>query len=117
MVLLKYSSNFWRTLEMPLSNCEVNLFLTWSENCVIGYNNVSYQGVIFEITQTKPYVPVVTLSAQDHSKLLTQLKSGFKRTINWNICFGINNKGYYLRNVEIRDYKVTIDGETFLINQ
>ena len=42
------------------------------------------QGTTFTITDTKLYVPVVTLSTQDNAKLLEQLKSGFKRTINWN---------------------------------
>ena len=84
MVPLKYLSNFWRTLEMPLINCEVNLILTWSANCVIVSTNVANQGATFTITETKLYIPVVTLSTQDHAKLLTQLKSGFKRTINWN---------------------------------
>ena len=81
---LKYLSNFWRTFEMPLINCEVNLLLTWSANCVIIYTNVANQNPTFEITETKLYVPVVTLSTQDNAKLLPQLKSGFKRTINWN---------------------------------
>ena len=81
IVPLKYLSNFWRTLEMPLINCEVNLLLTWSRDCVI--TNSTGAGK-FEITETKLYVPVVTLSAQDNVKLLQQLKSGFKRTINWN---------------------------------
>ena len=84
MVLLKYLSNFWRTLEILLINCEVNLILTWSENCFIVYNNDANQGATFEIPGTKLYVPVVTLSTQDDPKLLTQLKSGFKRNINWN---------------------------------
>ena len=35
VVPLKYLSNFWRTLNMPLINCEINLILTWSENCVL----------------------------------------------------------------------------------
>ena len=81
MVPLKYLSNFWRTLEMPLINCEVNLILTWSKDCVI--TNSTGAGK-FKITETKLYVPVVTLSTQDNAKLLQQLKSGFKRTINWN---------------------------------
>ena len=81
IVPLKYLSNFWRTLEMPLINCEVNLLLTWSRDCVI--TNSTGAGK-FEITETKLYVPVVTLSAQDNAKLLQQLKSGFKRTINRN---------------------------------
>ena len=81
IVPLKYLSNFWRTLEMPLINCEVSLFLTWSSTCVI--TNSTGEGR-FTITDTKLYVPVVTLSTQDNAKLLQQLKSGFRRTINWN---------------------------------
>ena len=81
VVLLKYLSNFYRTLEMPLINCEVNLILTWSSTCVI---NDSKGVEKFSITDTKLYVPVVTLSKQDNAKFLPQLKSGFKRTINWN---------------------------------
>ena len=81
IVSLKYLSNFWRTLEMPLINCEVNLILTWSTTCVI---TDSTDAGRFEITDTKLYVPVVTLSTQENSKLLQQLKSGFKRVIYWN---------------------------------
>ena len=81
IVPLKYLSNFWRTLEMPLINCEVSLFLTWSSTCVI--TNSTGEGR-FTITDTKLYVPVVTLSTQDNAKLLQQLKSGFKRIINWS---------------------------------
>ena len=84
IVPLKYISNFWRTFEVPLINCEVNLILTWSANCVLIYTNVANQNPTFEITETKLYVPVVTLSTQDNAKLLPQLKSGFKRTISWN---------------------------------
>ena len=79
MVPLKYLSNFWRTLEMPLINCKVNLIFTWSSTCVI--TNSTDAGT-FEITDTKLYVPVVTLSTQENTKLLQQLKSGFKRVIN-----------------------------------
>ena len=81
MVSLKYLSNFWRTLEMPLINCEVNLILTWSSTCVI---TDSTGAGTFEITDTKRYVPVVTLSTQENAKLLQQLKSVFERVINWN---------------------------------
>ena len=81
MVPLKYLSNFWRTLEMPLINCEVSFILTWSSTCVI--TNSTGAGT-FAITDTKLYVPVIFLSEQDNSKLLQQLKSGFKRVINWN---------------------------------
>ena len=92
-------SNFLRTLDIPLINCEVSLTLTWSGNCVItskttretdsdsetavaGINNPI--NVVFKITECKLYVPVVTLSAEDDNKLLEQLKTGFKRTITWN---------------------------------
>ena len=81
IVPLKYLSNFWRSLEMSLINCEVYLILTWSWDCVI--TNSTDEGK-FAITETKLYVSVVTLSTQDNAKLLQQLKSGFKRTINWN---------------------------------
>ena len=66
---------------MPLINCEVNLTLTWSLTCVV--TNSTGAGT-FAITETKLYVPVVTLLTQDNCKLLQQLKSGFKRTVNWN---------------------------------
>ena len=66
---------------MPIINCEVELILTWSKNCVI--TNSMGEGK-FAITETKLYVPVATLSTQDNVKLLQQLKSGFKRKINWN---------------------------------
>ena len=84
MVPLKYLSNFWRTLEMPLINCEVNLILTWSSTCVIVSTGNANQAATFEITDRKLYVPVVTLSTQENTTFLQQLKSGFKRVINWN---------------------------------
>ena len=84
MVPLKYLSNFWRTLEMPLINCEVNLILTWSSTCVLVSTNIQNQNARFAITDTKLYVPAVTLSTQENTKFLQQLKSGFKRVINWN---------------------------------
>ena len=84
MVPLKYLSSFWRTLEMPLINCEVNLILTWSSTCVIASVILANQAATFEITDTKLYVPVVTLSTQENTKFLQQLKSGFKGVINWN---------------------------------
>ena len=149
MVPLNYLSNFLRTLEMPLINCEINLILTWATNCVIVSTNVSNQNATFAITDTKLYVPVVTLSTQDNSKLLQQLESGFKGVINWNKYLskpdllaqnpnlnhlvepsfqGVNRlfvlafendtqrtsaKGFYLANVEIKDYNVMINGENF----
>ena len=131
MVPLKYLSNFWRTLEMPLINCEtINCeSLTWSSICII--TNSTGAG-IFKMTNTKFYVPAVTLSAQDNSKLLQQLKSELlARNTNLNHLFepsfqGINRHfilafendtqrtshfGYYLPNVELKDCDIMINGE------
>ena len=63
-VPLKYLSNFWRALEMPLINCEINFILIWSNRCFIIDNPISGQEPTFTITDTKLYVPVVTLSTQ-----------------------------------------------------
>ena len=99
VVPLKYLSNFWRTLDMALINCEVSLTLTWSENCVLTsqatrdadpdadpavheINNPI--NATFKIKDTKLYVPLVTLSAENDNKSLEQLKTEFKRTIAWN---------------------------------
>ena len=84
MVPLKYLGNFWKTIEKPLINCEINLDLNWSKNCVIVATDVANQGATFSTTDTKLFVPVVTLSPQDNTKLLERLKSDFKGTINWN---------------------------------
>ena len=99
-VLLKYLSNFWRTLDILLTNCEDSLTLSWSANCVItsletrlvtaaqGDNpevhDDSPTGATFKIIDRKLYVRAVTLSAKNDNKLLEQLKTGFKRTITWN---------------------------------
>ena len=66
---------------MPLINCENNLILTWSGDCVISSATGETK---LKITDTKLYVPVVILSTQDNTKRLQQLKSGFKRRIDWN---------------------------------
>ena len=76
---LKYLSNFWRTLEMSLIKCEVTFDLDWSDSCVICEVD---RATTFAMTSAKLHVPVVTLSTQDNAKLLQQLKSGFKGTIN-----------------------------------
>ena len=94
MVPLKYLRNFWRTLEMPLINSEVELILTWSANSVIIYTNVENQNPTFAITETNHYVPLVTLSTQDNAKLLPQLKSVLKeQSVGINIYQNLN---YYL---------------------
>ena len=97
VVPLKNLSNFWRVLNIPLINCKIELILTWSKNCALadmtvrsaGNNNdpqaiVASTALEFQITDTKLYVPVVTLSKQNDKKLLEQLQSGFKRTVKWN---------------------------------
>ena len=79
IVPLEYLSNFWRILEMPLINYEFNSILTWSKDYVITNSTGERK---FTITETKLYVPVVTLSTKDNEKLLQQLKYGFKKTIS-----------------------------------
>ena len=69
---------------MPLINCEVELILTCTADCVIIYTNVANQYPTFTITDTNLYVFAVTLSTEDNAKLLPKLKSGFKRTKSWN---------------------------------
>ena len=76
MLLLKYSNNFWRSLEMSQIICEINLILSWSASYVIVSAVVANQGVIFATTDMKLYVPVATLATQDNVKLLDLLKSG-----------------------------------------
>ena len=69
IVPLKYLSNFWRTLEIPLINSKVELLLTWSKDCVITNSEGERK---FSINETKLYVSVETLSTQDSAKLLQQ---------------------------------------------
>ena len=84
-VPLKYLNNFWRSLELPLINCKVELSLRWIENCVLtsaavdaNANNTGADSATFKITDTKLYVPIVTLSAEDNAKLSKLLGKGFK---------------------------------------
>ena len=85
LVPLKYVSNFFRSLELPLVNCKIDLELTWHKDCMISSaNTAAGQVVSFMITNTKLYVPVVTLSTKDNTNLTKQLNEGFKRTIYWN---------------------------------
>ena len=73
IVPLKYLRSFWKTLEMPLIYCEINLDLNWSKICVLVATASTNQGVTFSKTDAKLYVPVMTLSTQDHAKLFEQL--------------------------------------------
>ena len=91
---LKYLGNFWRALNIPLISCEVSLELKWNKHCVItsqqigvnldGGNTAAPTGVTLSITDCKLYVPAVALSKDDKIKLLTNLKSGFKKELIWN---------------------------------
>ena len=137
-VPLKYLSNLWKTHEMPLTNCAINLVLSWSEDCVI---SSATEATKFKITDTKLYVAVITLSTQVNEKLLQQLigtkyqpKASPERQ---NQCLhflidpnfeGVNRlfvlsseneedgkvqTGYYLPKVEIKYYNVLNDGKNF----
>ena len=93
---LKYLGNFWRALNIPLISCEVSLELKWNKNCVMTSLeqrqvdagppavNGTTTGATLAINDCKLYVPAVTLSKDDKVKLLSNLKSGFKREIIWN---------------------------------
>ena len=87
-VPLKYLSNFWRSLEMPLINCKVELSLKWYERCLL----TAATTATFKKTDAKLYVPIVTLSIEDNSKLTKLLNKGFKRPIYWNEYKVISNK-------------------------
>ena len=78
---LKYLSNFWRSLEMPLINCKVYLELNWIEDCIFSSAGDTAK---FTITDTKLYVPIVTLSTKDSANLEKQLNKRFKRSVYWN---------------------------------
>ena len=81
VVPLKYLSNFFRSLEMPLINCKIHLELSWTKDCIMS----SVAGATtLEITNTKLYVPIVTLLTKDNVNLTKQLYEGFKRSVYWN---------------------------------
>ena len=93
VIPLKYLSNFWKALNIPLINCEVGLILNWSKSCILADMTVNAgtdsaivppSAAAFKITDTNFYVPNVTLSKENNTKLLEQLKSGLKRTTKWN---------------------------------
>ena len=81
VVPLKYLSNFFRSLEMPLINCKIKLNLTWKKECVL---STDAGDAIFIINDTKIYVPVVTLSKEDNKDFIEQQNKRFQRSIYWN---------------------------------
>ena len=103
IVPLKHLGKFWRELNMPLVNCEVELKLKWNKTCVlvnkatraaaVGVEIDTPKNATLTVIDCKLYVPVVTLRAVDENKLLNNLKTGFKRTITWNnYCSAITNQ-------------------------
>ena len=81
VVPLKYLSNFWRSLEMPLTNCKVYLELIWIEDCILSSAGDTAK---FTIADTKLHVPIITLSTKDSTNLAKQLNDGFNRSVYWN---------------------------------
>ena len=78
---LKYLSNFFRSLKMPLINCKIKLNLTWKKECGL---STDAGDAVFIINDTKMYVPVVTLSKEDNKDFIEQKNKGFQRSIYWN---------------------------------
>ena len=81
VVPLKYLSNFWRSLEMPLINYKIHLELNWIEDCILSSAGDSAE---FKITDAKLDVLIVTLSTKDYVNLTKQLSDDFKRSVYWN---------------------------------
>ena len=109
-VPLKYLSNFWRSLEVPLINCKVELSLNWIERCLLTVANTA----TFKITDAKLYVPIVTLSAEDNVKLSKLLSEGFIRSIYWKkykiidntlVEIAANNEEKYIRELLDSSYQ------------
>ena len=77
---LKYLSNFWRSLEIPLINCKIHLRLSWNKDCVLS----TIADITLKITNAKLYVPIVTSSSKDNVKLVKLLEDGFNRHVYCN---------------------------------
>ena len=97
---LKYLSNFWKSLEMPLTNCKIEFSLKWYEECILSNNG---NAATFTITDAKHYVPIVNLKIEDNTKLSKLLSEGFKRPIYWNkykIIFKNYNNEYIRERID-----------------
>ena len=81
VVPLKYLSNFFRSVAMPLIYYKVKLNLTWKKKCVLSNDDGD---AVFIINDAKLYVPVVTLSKEDNKDFIEQQNKGFQRSIYWN---------------------------------
>ena len=100
-------------------NCKDNFSLKWIENCVLTTAAINADtnatdgahGATFEITDAKPYVPIVTLSAEDNAKLSKLFSEGFKRSIYWNKYKVITN--IFFPRAQIENYNIEIEGKNF----
>ena len=93
-------SNFWRSLEILLINCQVEFSLSWYEECIL--SNAG-NAATFTITDAKLYVPIVTLRTEDNAKLSKLLSEGLKRPIYWNkykVIFGKYNNEYMRKRID-----------------
>ena len=97
VVSLKYLSNFWRSLDLPLIICKIELYLSWSKACIVSEIWITpviagnppnpprqITGATFQINNAKLYISVVTLSINDNTRFLENIRQGFKRTNSWN---------------------------------
>ena len=114
---LKYLSNFFRSREMPLINCKIHLELNWNNNCVMygadtcaGGDNDNNTEAAFQITSTKLYVPVVTLSTKNNVNLTEQLDEGSKRSDNVNLAKQLDEG--FKRSVYWNEYQSKIETKT-----
>ena len=110
-VVLKYLNNYWRSLEMLLINCKVELSLKWIENCALttaqtgaNANATDADSSTFKVTDAELYVPIVTLSAEGNAKLSKLLAEGFKRSIYWNKYKEIDNIKVNINNANEQQY-------------
>ena len=127
IIPLKHLIIFWRTLDMPLVNCEASLTLTWPENCVItkldktlraaqGNNpaadKINQESATFKITNIKLYVLVVILSTENDKYLLEQLKTRFKGLFKWN-----NYRSEMTNQAKIKNLNYLIDPTFTKVNR
>ena len=98
-VQLKYLSNFWRSLEMLLINCKVEISLTWIENCILSNSETA---AIFKKTDVKLEITIATLKTEDNTKFSKLLTKGFKRPIYWNEYKGFQKK--YMPQTRISEF-------------
>ena len=127
VIPLKHLIIFWRTLVMPLINCEASLTLTWPENCVItkldktvtaaqgnnpAVDKTNQESATFKITDTKLYVLVVILSTENDKKLLEQLRTRFKGLFKWN-----NYRSEMTNQAKIKNLNYLIDPTFTKVNR